>query len=56
MFHVIDGFSPLNANVFWLYVRAGFQGTKLSTSIELKQKHKAPSLHVPPPDAKPVLH
>jgi hypothetical protein len=33
----------------------GFRSTKLSTSTELEYKHKAPSLHVTPPDAKPVL-
>ena len=42
-------------NVFGLCVRAGFWSTKLSTSTELELKHKAPSLHVTPPDAKPVL-
>ena len=33
----------------------GFRSTKLSASTTLDTKHKAPSLHVTPPDAKPVL-
>ncbi len=33
----------------------GFRSTKLSTCTTLDTKHKAPSLHVTPPDAKPML-
>lgn len=33
----------------------GFRSTKKSTSTELEKKYKAPSLHVTPPDAKPIL-
>lgn len=33
----------------------GFRSTKLSTGTTLDTKHKATSLHVTPPDAKPML-
>ncbi|MCW5886216.1 MAG: hypothetical protein KIT33_14695 [Candidatus Kapabacteria bacterium] len=36
-------------NVLWLGIRTVFLSTSLST------KHKAPSLHVTPHNAKPVL-
>ena len=43
------------ANVLGLCVRAGFQSTKLQVIPKIQLKHKAPSLHVSPPDAKPLL-
>src|SRR5690606_41241779 len=44
----------IGANVLRAWRRSGFRSTKLSASTERDTKHKAPSLHVSPPDAKPV--
>lgn len=42
-------------DVFGLCVWAGFGAQNYQLSTKLDTKHKAPSLHVIPPDAKPVL-
>ena len=40
---------------FWALRSGGFRSTKFQFITKVYSKHKAPSLHVSPPDAKPVL-
>ena len=51
----MKGVSQNAAQRFRALCSGGFRSTKLQFITKVYSKHKTPSLHVSPPDAKPVL-